>query len=147
MTSNILENIERFVHQITFIDEERKIILNSLADSIHEQLKQQTTLSLAFICTHNSRRSHLAQIWFWIACHRYSVTNIKCLSAGTEKTALNHRIINSMKRFGLDIQNILNSDNPTYQLYSPFIEQPLQLFSKKLEELSNLVMQSSFIRL
>ena len=74
MTSNILENIERFVHQITFIDEERKILLNLLSDSIYEQLQQQKTISLAFICTHNSRRSHLAQMWFWIACQRFGLT-------------------------------------------------------------------------
>ena len=137
MTSNILENIERFVHQITFIDEERKILLNLLSDSIYEQLQQQKTISLAFICTHNSRRSHLAQMWFWLACQRFGLTNIECLSAGTEKTALNDRIVDSARRFGLTIQTKDRSTNPIYQLSSPLADQQLSLFSKKVEELPN----------
>ena len=42
---------------------ERQAVLQPLIDYIQNKVNQQEEIRLNFICTHNSRRSHLSQIW------------------------------------------------------------------------------------
>lgn len=42
---------------------DRKELLKPLIDYIQSKVTQQKEIRLNFICTHNSRRSHLAQVW------------------------------------------------------------------------------------
>ena len=126
-------DISKITQQFVQIDEQRRIVLDKLAATIQNQVELNGQLSLAFICTHNSRRSQLAQAWFWVACQYYHIKNITCLSAGTEITALNHRVVSSMKRFGLLITSKELNENTHYSLNSPFNEQQLVLYSKKVD--------------
>ncbi|MBW3519817.1 hypothetical protein [Flavobacterium sp. NKUCC04_CG] len=41
-------------------------------------------INLHFICTHNSRRSILAQIWAQLAWHCFGVVKVICYSGVTE---------------------------------------------------------------
>ncbi|MEC8335840.1 MAG: hypothetical protein VXZ86_03620, partial [Bacteroidota bacterium] len=41
----------------------RKTELNALASWTAQSLKEKGSAELIFICTHNSRRSHLSQVW------------------------------------------------------------------------------------
>ena len=59
---------QKLTIQINNIDEksiieQRKIILQPLIDYINLKLNNCEEVRLNFICTHNSRRSHLAQVW------------------------------------------------------------------------------------
>ena len=45
------------------ISEERKVVLQPLIDFINKKVENSEEIRLNFICTHNSRRSHLSQIW------------------------------------------------------------------------------------
>lgn len=45
------------------ISEERKAELQPFIDYIQSKHENGQAINLNFICTHNSRRSHLAQIW------------------------------------------------------------------------------------
>ncbi|MEP6803618.1 MAG: protein-tyrosine-phosphatase, partial [Flavobacterium sp.] len=47
----------------TGITKERKNILQPLVDFIQLKFDNQQEIRLNLICTHNSRRSHLSQVW------------------------------------------------------------------------------------
>ena len=50
------------VHNINNISEERKTILQPLIDFVQQKADDKQEININFICTHNSRRSHLAQV-------------------------------------------------------------------------------------
>ncbi|MDH1603522.1 protein-tyrosine-phosphatase, partial [Empedobacter sp. GD03739] len=70
------------------ICEDRKVVLQPLVFYIQEKVNDKQTINLNFICSHNSRRSHLAQIWAQFAAAYYNIPNINCYSGGTQETAL-----------------------------------------------------------
>ncbi|WP_199223416.1 hypothetical protein [Brumimicrobium oceani] len=78
----LFEKLEYFTTQIdtTIIDEEREKTLQPLIEFIQEKVDKNDEVKLNFICTHNSRRSHLAQIWAQTAAHYFSVPNVLCYS-------------------------------------------------------------------
>ena len=61
----MLEKLSRTIESIAKIavSEERKEVLQPLADYIQTKVNANEEIRLNFICTHNSRRSHLSQIW------------------------------------------------------------------------------------
>jgi len=61
MFPKIKETIESL--QPTSISEKRTSLLTPLLDYIKQKQIAGEEIRLNFICTHNSRRSHLSQIW------------------------------------------------------------------------------------
>lgn len=110
---------------------ERKATLEQLAGYVRDQLASIGTANLTLICTHNSRRSHLAQIWAKVAADVYQLEGVATFSGGTEATAMNPRVVDSLRRTGLRVEtNDRQSQNPVYQVaYSDHV-QPLFCFSK-----------------
>ena len=53
---------------------------------------------LIFICTHNSRRSQLAQVWAGTAARVFGIAGVETFSGGTEVTAFNPRAIAAAER-------------------------------------------------
>ncbi len=55
--------IQKFIEKLETesLSEDRKSILQPLVDYINLKAKANQTIKLNFICTHNSRRSHLAR--------------------------------------------------------------------------------------
>ena len=58
------------------ISEERKAILQPLIEFIIFKVLNNEEIRLNFICTHNSRRSHLSQIWAQTMAHHFGVKNV-----------------------------------------------------------------------
>ncbi len=58
------------------ISKDRKAILQPLVVYIQKKVNDKQTINLNFICTHNSRRSHLAQIWAQFAAYYYNVQDV-----------------------------------------------------------------------
>jgi len=56
--------------------------------------------SLVFICTHNSRRSHMAQLWAQAAAFHLGLNDVNTYSGGTEVTAFNARAVAALERAG-----------------------------------------------
>ncbi len=105
---------------------ERKLKLASLAKIINES----TAKDLVFICTHNSRRSHFAQVWMQIACAYLGKTSlVKTFSGGTEATALNPRTAAALGRVGLKIASDAK-ENPVYSIRFADQQSPIEAFSK-----------------
>ena len=131
---NIIFNI---INQINtnFIDEHRKYLLQPLCDYIGSKIKQKAGVNLNFICTHNSRRSQLSQLWAKVISNFYE-QDINTFSGGIEITACNERIITSLKNTGFSITNS-GGDNPHYQVKYDQKRPPIVLFSKIYDDTTN----------
>lgn len=129
----LAQTINELAQTFSTIPEARKETLGKLADYISKQKGQGVRLN--FICTHNSRRSHLGMIWAAVAAARYGLS-VETFSGGTEATAFNPRAVAALERAGFRIENPGGS-NPAYQVYFADAEQPLICFSKKYDDEAN----------
>lgn len=123
-------NIIEFVKSFDLIDSGRKQLLQEFADYISDKIKNNTSAELVFICTHNSRRSHFAQIWAQTAAEYYGVPNIICYSGGTEATAFNPRAVTAVEKAGFKVDKTDGSTNPVYLVYYSDDKEPIECFSK-----------------
>ena len=57
--------INTFIEKLDILEisKERLEILEPIINHISEEIKVNKRINLNFICTHNSRRSHLSQVW------------------------------------------------------------------------------------
>ena len=112
--SKIISLIQTF--DFKDISEDRKSILRPLINFIQLKFDTQQEIRLNFICTHNSRRSHLSQIWAQTAAHYYGIQNIYCYSGGTEATALFPKVAETLRNSGFLIQKWSEGNNPVYSI-------------------------------
>lgn len=82
---------------------ERTQQLEEIALQINTSLGLHDKTQLVFICTHNSRRSQLAQAWASVAAHWYGMDKVEAYSGGTETTAFHPNAIAALQASGLDI--------------------------------------------
>lgn len=136
-TKSISPSAESFLQareaEFSQISAERVAALQQVADYIHNCRHQHRRASLIFICTHNSRRSHFSQIWAQVAAYRYGVTEVDTFSGGTEVTAMNNRVAESLRRSGLTVEiqpDSAASSNPRYLVHYAPNTPPIVCFSK-----------------
>ncbi|MEM8583272.1 MAG: protein-tyrosine-phosphatase [Bacteroidota bacterium] len=128
--------IERLESESHLIPNHRKELLQSLA----AHLEGQGSCRLIFICTHNSRRSHLAMIWAAVGASFYGLPQVATFSGGTEITAMNPRIAYALKQAGFEVDLSSEShaqNNPTYLVTYREDRAPLHCFSKKYNHPDN----------
>ncbi len=118
------------------ISPERKEDLLELAAFISAQSKAGKPTQLTFICTHNSRRSHLGQVWAATAATWLGIENITTFSGGTEATACNPRTIAALERAGVKTTKA-GETNPKYDVSFADGIAPLLCFSKKYSDPGN----------
>lgn len=135
----LFDKLEQFTSQIdiTTIDEKRKNTLQPLIDFIQTKVDKQEAVKLNFICTHNSRRSHLAQIWAQTAAHYFNISNVSCYSGGTEATAIYPAVIETLKNTGFSICTMTTSENPKYAIKFTEDQASIVGFSKRWDDASN----------
>ena len=97
----IQSHIKGFEKEFEQIPEDRKTLLGELALFIEHRFTAGEKTQLTFICTHNSRRSHMSQIWAQTAATYFGIPNVVCYSGGTEATAFNDRAVTALEGFGL----------------------------------------------
>ncbi|KAA5541019.1 protein-tyrosine-phosphatase [Roseiconus nitratireducens] len=134
-STELFQGIARFLDErkLEFdqITAARQEALSQLARYVGDSLATIGTAKLTFICTHNSRRSHLAQVWAKVAADACGLTGVQTFSGGTEATAMNPRVVDSLCRSGFQIQaDNPRSDNPTYLVRYSDAAPPLRCFSK-----------------
>ena len=117
------------------ISDHRKELLKPLKEYLSSKIKQKSVVNLNFICTHNSRRSQLSEVWAKITGDFYGL-NINTFSGGIEITACNERTINSLSRLGFKIKN-LGGENPHYEIKYADNKTPITLFSKLYDDPAN----------
>jgi arsenate reductase len=116
------------------ISDERKAILKPLTDFIQSKVSSHQEIRINFICTHNSRRSHLSQVWAQTMAHYFNIKNVFCYSGGTEATALFPMAKETLKNTGFQIKTLSEGENPVYSIKYAENEHPIIGFSKKLED-------------
>jgi arsenate reductase len=124
---------ESLALQYNQIPTERKKLLTELSLFIQQSPAGQSVY-LNFICTHNSRRSHIAQLWAQVAAYHFDVNAIVCLSGGTEATAFNPRAVKAMQEAGFKITTEKASDNPVYHISYASDAPAIVAFSKKYDD-------------
>ncbi len=131
LNEKLLEQIGQF--DANLISDERKELLKNLILYIQEKQEANSPIRLNFICTHNSRRSHLSQIWAQTMAYHFSINKVSCYSGGTEATAMFPKVVETLINQGFLIQKISESENPVYLVkYTPN-EHPIVCFSKNYQ--------------
>ena len=132
----LFTKLEAFISSLNVesIDHDRKQTLQILIDFIEAKVKSQEEIRLNFICTHNSRRSHLSQVWAQMLAHHFEIKNVFCYSGGTEATALFPVVAATLKNTGFEIAKLSEGENPVYSIKYAANEHPVIGFSKKLED-------------
>ncbi len=135
MFKNLKESIE--VISIMPVSEERKEILRPLAEFIQKKSDAGERINLNFICTHNSRRSHLSQIWAQVMAEHFNIQNVYCYSGGTEATAMFPKVAETLQSQGMEIQKLCDTENPVYAVKYAENAHPVICFSKKYDDAFN----------
>ncbi|WP_178984135.1 arsenate-mycothiol transferase ArsC [Winogradskyella helgolandensis] len=112
----------------------RKTILQPLIDFVQQKVSNNDTINLNFICTHNSRRSHLSQVWAQTMASYFDIKNVFCYSGGTEATALFPVVATTLKNTGFQIERLSNGSNPIYSIKYSKNAHPIIGFSKTFDD-------------
>lgn len=135
MKTKILEIISKFT--INGISEERKEVLKPLVEYIKAKQDSKEKIRLNFICTHNSRRSHLSQIWAQTMAHYFKIENVECFSGGTEATAMFPKVAEILENQGFEIIKLSGNPNPVYAIKFDENEISVIGFSKRYDDRFN----------
>lgn len=112
------------------ISNERKEVLQLLIDFIQHKVIDYKEVRINFICTHNSRRSHLSQVWAQTMAFHFNIQNVFCYSGGTEATALFPKVAETLVNQGFIIQKLNSESNPIYAIKFDENQHPIIGFSK-----------------
>ncbi|MDX2174298.1 MAG: protein-tyrosine-phosphatase [Bacteroidota bacterium] len=123
--------------EFNLISDERKKTLIELGDFILEDKQKNNKATLTFICTSNSRRSHLGQVWMQTAAIYYGIDSISTFSGGTEATEVNKRAVAALKRAGFSISRAGTEFNSPYSLTIGNSSENWILYSKKYDNVQN----------
>lgn len=116
------------------ISDERKKVLRPLTEFIQSKVTTHQEIRINFICTHNSRRSHLSQVWAQTMANYFSIKNVFCYSGGTEATALFPMAAETLQNSGFQIKTLSEGNNPVYSIKYAENQHPIIGFSKKLDD-------------
>ncbi|AUC84140.1 protein-tyrosine-phosphatase [Polaribacter sp. ALD11] len=134
--STLFSEIKKLIEQLTpqTISDERKTVLQPLTDFIQSKVKNHQEIRINFICTHNSRRSHLTQVWAQTMANYFNVKNVFCYSGGTESTSLFPMVAETLQNSGFKIKTISEGSNPIYSIKYADNGHPIIGFSKTLDD-------------
>lgn len=125
------------IQSYDLIPEPRRALLKKLSEYIKRKIAEEEPVRLLFVCTHNSRRSHMGQIWAQVASLHYGLDDVACYSGGTEETAFNPRSVKALQAAGLQVHKLSDGNNPVYEVSYAHEAQTIQAFSKKYDHTSN----------
>lgn len=123
--------VEEVINQLEEVPRERKQILDQIAGDVAARLTSEKGEAwLIYICTHNSRRSHMAQLWAQTAACYYGLDQVNTYSGGTESTVCNIRTVSALRRAGFSIATAEAGDNPLYLFQFSDEWLPMKAYSK-----------------
>lgn len=120
------------------ISDDRKNLLLSISDKIFEEFEDRDKVNLNFICTHNSRRSQLAQVWSFFAIEYFKLENIYAFSGGSEVTAFHRNTVKCLQKTGFDFNvEDFSHQNPLYLISFKGTKKTTKGFSKTFDSDKN----------
>ncbi len=134
--TTLFPEIEAFVAKLDpkTISEERKEIIQPLIEVLRSKVSSDQDIRINFICTHNSRRSHLSQVWAQTLAAYFKIKNVFCYSGGTEATALFPTVASTLQSSGFEVNTLSEGNNPVYAIKYANNEHPVIGFSKTLDD-------------
>ena len=128
----MLENLSKTIEIVKEISasNKRQEVLIPLVNYIQMKVDTNEEIRLNFICTHNSRRSHLSQIWAQTMAFQFAIKNVFCYSGGTEATAMFPKVAETLTNQGFQIQKLSEEKNPVYAVNFDDNQHPIICFSK-----------------
>lgn len=133
-TTNFFEDS----YQRCLFDQTRKSRLIAIAKEIASSyVHNNNQINIVFICTHNSRRSQLGQVWSFFAA-RYFSLNINAFSGGTEATTFHRNTVQTLKKVGFrfTVEEFCHQ-NPVFRIWFDENEASLLVFSKRYDHPMN----------
>lgn len=137
LNQRLQQYAEERIAEFETIGEERKKHLHTVAKYVRARSSHEQKTKLVFICTHNSRRSHISQIWAQIAAHYFGAKGVETYSGGTEATAFHPNAVRALRETGMQIEKIAEGTNPVYHCYYSNDAPPVQAFSKVFDAPEN----------
>ncbi|HMJ64751.1 MAG TPA: protein-tyrosine-phosphatase [Candidatus Binatia bacterium] len=126
----LIPAVKQAIGEFGRIDPARKSELQQAAAFIRGRMEQGKSADVTFICTANSRRSHLSQIWAQTAVAYYGLSNVATYSGGTEVAACNIRTIRTLRRAGFSIVQSTGGMNPVYLAQYSDTRPAVKMYSK-----------------
>jgi hypothetical protein len=113
-------------------------MLKEAGTYIIDHLNSGRETSISFVCEHNSRKSHLGQVWTQMAAQYYGIDSVICYSGGTTPTYVNQRIIKALENTGFQIsEKGIAGEGPIYYLNYNKPSQGFEIFSKRYDHAMN----------
>lgn len=133
---SVFESLGQFISTLKpeSISEERTEILNPLINFIQKRVDDHKPIRLNLICTHNSRRSHMSQVWAQTMAHHFDISNVFCYSGGTAATALFPKVAETLEKQGFRITKLSETENPVYSIKFAPDAHPVVGFSKTFDD-------------
>src|SRR5918993_1439579 len=122
--------VDEVANELDSVADERKAVLGEIAATMAKRLEGGHDANVTFICTHNSRRSHMSQIWAQTAARYYGLDRVHAYSGGTQETACNPRTVTAMRRVGFVIEDATTGENPLYLVRYADDRPPIRAYSK-----------------
>lgn len=135
--------LQRLIHQLTdTVDQaplspDRLAYLNPIKEAVRAKIATHEAVRMIFICTHNSRRSHLSQVWAQVAAVHYAIPQVTTFSGGTEETAFNLSAVNALRDQGFSITRVSDDANPRFRISFNPNTQAMTAFSKRFDAEQN----------
>jgi arsenate reductase (thioredoxin) len=136
MYAQITQRCEALIKNFKEIPLERKLLLEKLTLHLKQKIIEGKPLQLNYICTHNSRRSHLGQVWAAVAADFYEIKNVGTFSGGTQATAFNSNAIKALQSAGFMVEKTTDTTNPIYKVWYTN-ESYVTCFSKTFDDAAN----------
>ena len=132
MHEEIISLIHKLEKQENLISETRKNQLDKLIQYFSGKKEKKESILPLIVCTHNSRRSHIGQLWFAVGADYYQVAKLRSYSAGTMATELNGNVVRALKSVGFNIELTEQAkSNQPYLISWSEENTPVTLFSKE----------------
>ncbi|WP_159948096.1 low molecular weight phosphatase family protein [Polaribacter septentrionalilitoris] len=132
-TNNFFKSAQKSI----VINEERKELLSKISTFIANEYTEKGVVNLNFICTHNSRRSQLGQVWAFYAADFFGL-NINAFSGGTEVTAFYRNTVKTLQKVGFTFQvSDFSHQNPKYLISFSGALKSILGFSKRYDHAHN----------
>ncbi|GBF37146.1 hypothetical protein [Leptospira johnsonii] len=140
--SVLFDPIQTFLRKIenesSLISEERKETLLEFAREIRELKLNQNYFEIVFVCTHNSRRSQIAQMFAFVCAEYLGLSGIGSYSGGTEVTSFHPNSVQALVKIGFKIEKEEETgDNPRYRISYKENSLPVSAYSKLYSDSSN----------
>lgn len=126
---------QKLINSFDQISQERKAKLIEIGDFIFSELEEKKTFNALFVCTHNSRRSHIADLWFKYGSLYYGIDGLVSFSGGLEETAFNPNAIAALQRSGFTViynkrvknavVSITPGNYPVWRMQSKLFDHPV----------------------